>query len=415
MNAKNYISFLKNVLFFTISAFGGPQGHLGMLQKTFVENGKYLTKEELLDYYSFCQLLPGASSTQLMGCIGYKKGGLLLSIITLIIWVLPASIIMCFLGLLLTDSSNSVQISKVLYFIKPMTLGFLVFSIWHTQKMALKNFITYIIFFSSLILFVLFLKTPWIIPLMIVIAGFVTNLSTKRIHVTPIKPQKKSVRYFPLIVFIFVFLLAGFLSEKARKEDWNNRKVFNLYENFYRFGSIIFGGGDVLFPLMLEQYVARPTDKNTIKNNPNVIKVNKEDLLVGFGIVRAIPGPVFSVGSFTATLALKGEKKQTQILGSIIASFFLFLPGILLMLFFFPLFQQYKKYVFVHRAMEGIHAVITALLLGSSYYLCSEYIYSTQNQLFIDVIVVILTFTLLNFTKTPSSLIVLVFLLFGIV
>jgi chromate transporter len=414
LNYSKHISFLKTVFFYTLTAFGGPQAHIGMLQRTFVEKGKFLTHEELLDYYSFCQLLPGASSTQLIGCIGYKRGGILLSILSLLIWILPASVIMCTIGLFLSDSANNtIQTSQLLEFIKPMTLGFLIFSIWQTQKSALKNPITYIIFFISLIVCILFFKIPWVFPLMIILAGFITNISKKRIPSPTFINKQRKVRFFPIVVFLLIFMIAGYLSEKARQEEWKNRKAYNLFENFYRFGSIVFGGGDVLFPMMLDQYVARPTDEKTILKNPNLIKINKEDLLVGFGIVRAIPGPVFSVGSYTGTMALKGENKAYQIIGSIIGSFSLFLPGILLMLFFFPLFQQYREYVFVHRAMEGIHAVIVALMLGAAFYLISDYTFINNIQLTKEIIVVLVTFSLLNFTKTPSFLIVILFLIFG--
>ena len=74
------------------------------------------------------------------------------------------------------------------------------------------------------------------------------------------------------LTFLFVFLLAGLLSESARKNDWNHRKLYNVFENFYRFGSFVFGGGDVLLPMMLDQYVERPDNTKIIKprvSNPS--------------------------------------------------------------------------------------------------------------------------------------------------
>lgn len=71
-----HIQFLKAVFFHAITAFGGPQGHLGMMMKTFVQERKDLTAEELLDFNAFCQLLPGASSTQTLTLIGFKRGRL---------------------------------------------------------------------------------------------------------------------------------------------------------------------------------------------------------------------------------------------------------------------------------------------------------------------------------------------------
>src|SRR5436190_12982113 len=85
----------------SITAFGGPQGHLGMMMKTFVHRRKDLTEKELLDFDSFCQLLPGASSTQTLTLIGYKRGGIPLAIMTLVIWILPACLLMGSLSFLI--------------------------------------------------------------------------------------------------------------------------------------------------------------------------------------------------------------------------------------------------------------------------------------------------------------------------
>ena len=71
-----HIPFLKNVFMYSISAFGGPQAHIAMMMKMFVQRTPYITKEELLEYNAFCNLLPGASSTQTITLIGYKRGGL---------------------------------------------------------------------------------------------------------------------------------------------------------------------------------------------------------------------------------------------------------------------------------------------------------------------------------------------------
>src|SRR6267154_2071881 len=89
-----HVPFLKAVFLHSISAFGGPQGHLGMMMKTFVHKRGDITEEELMDYNAFCQLLPGASSTQTLTLIGYKRGGIPLAVLTLIIWILPACIMM---------------------------------------------------------------------------------------------------------------------------------------------------------------------------------------------------------------------------------------------------------------------------------------------------------------------------------
>src|SRR5882757_5682899 len=96
-----HIPFLKAVFLHSITAFGGPQGHFAMMLKTFVHRRKDITEEELIDFNSFCQLLPGASSTQTITLIGFKRGGVPLAVLTLIIWILPACCIMGGLSFLL--------------------------------------------------------------------------------------------------------------------------------------------------------------------------------------------------------------------------------------------------------------------------------------------------------------------------
>ena len=98
---NRHIPFLKAVLLHSVTAFGGPQGHLGMMMKTFVQQRPYVTEQELMEYNAFCQLLPGASSTQTLTLIGYKRGGVPLAIITLLVWILPACILMGALSFLL--------------------------------------------------------------------------------------------------------------------------------------------------------------------------------------------------------------------------------------------------------------------------------------------------------------------------
>ena len=99
-----HIPFLKAVFLHSITAFGGPQGHIGMMLKTFVHKRRDVTEEELVEYNSFCQLLPGASSTQTLTLIGYKRGGVSLAVLTLLIWLLPACILMGAFSFLLTNN-----------------------------------------------------------------------------------------------------------------------------------------------------------------------------------------------------------------------------------------------------------------------------------------------------------------------
>ena len=136
---SRHSSFLKAIFHHSITAFGGAQGHLGMVIKTFVEKRKDLSQEELMEYVSFSQMLPGASSTQVITLIGYKKGGLSLAILTLLIWIFPACFIMGFLSFLISSLDPSILITGLFKFIQPMAIGFLAFAALKAFRISIYN------------------------------------------------------------------------------------------------------------------------------------------------------------------------------------------------------------------------------------------------------------------------------------
>jgi len=410
---KKNKDFLKEVFLYTITSFGGPQGHLGMMLKTFVNKRKDLTEEELIEYNTFCQLLPGASSTQLISIIGYKKGGVFLSIVTFLIWILPACILMTLFSFYITSHINKQPTINIFKYIQPMIIGFLLFTSLRAYKKSITNKITFIIMVFGFALLIFFFKIPWVLPTLIVAAGLSTNFSNKRFP-KPTSEKPPIIRWTNIWLFVLLFTLAGFLSESARKENWENRKIFNVFENFYRFGSLVFGGGDVLLPMMLDQYVARPDNIKIIKKNPGIIKIDKSQLLTGYGIVKAIPGPVFSYASYMGGLALQEDGRKKQLLGCIVAGTAIFLPSILLVMFFFPIWQNIKKYVVFFRALEGINAVIVGVMLATTLFLINQLNITTfSTTAFFEIGIILSTFLLLNFTKIAAPIIVLISLLFG--
>lgn len=398
-----HIPFLKAVFLHSISAFGGPQGHVGMMMKTFVERRRDVTKQELMEYISFCQLLPGASSTQTLTLIGYKRGGVPLAVLTLLIWIAPAAILMsAFSFLMHYFVENGVNL-HVFKFIQPMAVGFLAFAALRAYKVSVNNLITYIIMVVALLTTFILFKTPWVFPILIVTGGIVTNFSNKRIpEKEVVKP--KQIKWTNIWLFGLLFIIVGFLSEKARKNEWKERKAFNLFENFYRFGSLVFGGGDVLMPMMYEQYVTREKTKY----------MTKEEFLTGSGMVRAIPGPVFSVASYTGGMVMRSDGKKRQLLGCVIGTVAIFLPSALLVLFFYPVWHNLKKYVVVYRALEGINAAVVGIMWSASMYLLKDIsITDLKTVSFLNIGVIAGTFLLLSFTRIRSPYVVMSCLLLG--
>ena len=406
MLLHRHLSFLKSIFLHSLTAFGGAQGHLGMVIKTFVDKRKDISKEELMEYVSFSQILPGASSTQVLTLIGFKRGGIPLAILTLLVWVLPACIIMGLFSFLVSGLHPNDLNKGVFKFFQPMAIGFLAFAGLKAFKISINSIITFVIFILSFLLLFLFFKTPWVFPLLIILGGIATNFSNKRIpDIEKLRP--KQIRWSSLWLFIFIFIVAGFFSELSRKQEWENRKAFNLFENFYRFGSIVFGGSDVLIPLVVDQYVARPTADKFQDSKQGFIKLDKSELLTGAGFVRAIPGPVFSIASFTGGIALKEKGKFYQALGCLIGSIAIFLPSALLVLFFFPVWQFFKKYVIIFRALEGINAVVVGVMFAGIFYLLKDLSFINLNvQSFFSLFVIFFTVLILKFSKIPPPFIV---------
>ena len=405
-----HLPFLRAVFFHSVSAFGGPQAHMGMMMKTFVERTPYVTEKELMEYNAFCQLLPGASSTQTLTLIGYKRGGVPLAVLTLIIWILPASVLMGALSFLLQYIDKRQLGTDIFKFIPPMAAGFLGYAVIHIFPHAIKNTITRIIMICSVAAtYFLFGKT-WVIPALIVAGGIATNFSQKRIPQVEQKPRK--IRWWNFWLFGIIFITAGILSEAARKNDWPNRKPINLFENTYRMGSLVFGGGQVLMPLMYEQWSVRP---EAIKEkNPNAVQIDQEKLYTGMGIVQAVPGPVFSIASFTGGMALKDMGTEMQVLGCLIGMIAIFLPSALLVLFFYPIWHNLRKYAVVYRSLEGINAVVVGVMLASSFYIMRDISFVGPNSVSqVNILVILGTILLLQFTRIIPPLIVLSCLALG--
>jgi chromate transporter len=381
-----------------------------MMMKTFVRQRQYITEAELMEYTAFCQLLPGASSTQTITLIGYKRGGVPLAVLSLIIWILPACILMGALSFLLHYIDKRALHTDIFKFIAPMAVGYLVYASVSTFSVAIKNTVTWLIMIICTVATYLLFKQPWIFPVLIVLGGITTNLSRKRIPQTEQKPRK--IRWWNFWLFGIIFILAGVISEKARKDNWPNRKPINLFENTYRMGSLIFGGGHVLMPMMYEQFSVRPLAMK--KKDPNVVQIDKGDMYTGMGIVRAFPGPVFSIASFAGGMALKDMGTEMQILGCLIGMVAIFLPSALLVLFFFPIWSYLKKYAAVYRSLEGINAVVVGIMIASTFYIMKDIsLIEAKTISFLNLGVILGTFLLLRYTRIVSPVIVIVCLLLG--
>lgn len=397
-----HIPFLKTVALYSFTAFGGPQGHIGMMMKSFVQRRHDVTEEELIELNAFAQMLPGPSSTQTVVLIALKRGGIPLALATLGLWILPAFLIMsAFSFFLLYFDAKEIQ-SQLFRFVQPMSVGFVVFAAVKMMKTSVAHLATWGIMLGAVLATLLY-RSPWVFPVVLVVAGFISNFSSKRIPEHTAKPKK--IRWTSLWLFAVLFIIAGVLSELARRGNWEYKHAFNLFENFYRFGAIVFGGGQALLPMMLYQFVTLPVSRGA------AAWMSPESLLTGYGMVQAVPGPVFSVCSFAGGLALSSYGGSWQLAGCFIATIAVFLPSTLLLFFLFPVYHNLKQHVIIFRALEGINAAVVGIIWASGIVLLQTI--SKPSFDWTNLVVIAITFSLLKFTRVPAPLIVVGWLLLG--
>ena len=403
-----HVPFLKTVFLYSFTAFGGPQGHMGMMVKTFVQKRKDLTEDELLEYNAFCQMLPGPSSTQTVMLIAMKRGGVPLAIITLLLWVFPAAFIMGLFSFIIfyfnmgVHQGNKMIPLNLFSYIQPMSVGFVFFAAAKMMQTSIKYVATAAIMVGSLIV-TLFIRSPWVFPALLLLSGTISNFSNNRIPTPQQKPKK--INWMHLWLFALLFIVAGVLSEAANTMGWPHARIYHLFENFYRFGAIVFGGGQALLPMMFIQFV----------NSPHSAYMDAGQLLTGYGMVQAVPGPVFSVCSFAGGVAMSQYGGMWQIIGCLVATVAVFLPSTLLLFFLFPIYENLKHHVIIFRALEGINAAVVGIIWASGMVLFQSIAFDHQSFSFewSNLVVVIITFCLLYFTTIRAPLVVLGWLLLG--
>ncbi|NBO59169.1 MAG: chromate transporter, partial [Chitinophagia bacterium] len=152
-------------------------------------------------------------------------------------------------------------------------------------------------------------------------------------------------------------------------------------------------------------------------NNQNVIKINREDFLTGAGMVRAIPGPAFSISSYIGGMSLQNKGWNWQLAGCLIASVGIFLPSFLLCIFFYPMWENLHRFKSMERMMLGINAAVVGIMFASIVYLINDTVIPQLNQPLLDSIlffaVIIATFVLLTFTKIQAPFVAMGCLLLG--
>lgn len=381
-----YFIFLRDVLWIAISSFGGPQIHLTMFIRTFVKKRAYLTEAELMELQALCQVLPGPTSTQTLTAIGFKLGGPFLAYVTLIIWILPASILMT-LAAIGVNYVKKDMLLELTQFIKPMGIAFIFYAAYAIGRKIIKTKTSWVLMLFAAMLGYLF-PSPYVTPALILIGGVITSLKYNQQEKMDKNPIK--IRWGNFILWAGIFVTAIAVGNSTR-----NMPVL-LFENFYRNGSLAFGGGHILKPLLYNEFVE-------FKHY-----LSADEFLSGIALAEIIPGPTFSIASFVGSLSLREWGISGQILGTVVSTIGIFLPGILMIFFVVKFWTQLKQYRGVRASLEGINAASTGLTIAAGVSLFEPMAMSV-----LPIVTVLATFLVLLSNKLPSYAIILIGLALG--
>src|SRR5690606_35205777 len=235
-----------------------------------------------------------------------------------------------------------------------------------------------------------FFNSPYVFPVILIFGGAVTAIKFKT---QPIETKEKlKIQWANFMLWALVFVGAAALGGITRELP------IRLFENFYRNGSLIFGGGQVLIPLFYTEFVEF---KNYLSN---------EEFLSGYAIAQALPGPTFSFSSYIGSLAMRNDGVWGEILGGFIAAAGIFLPGTFLIFFVIRFWGALKKYRVVKASLEGINAASAGMVVAAGLIL-----FGPIDTNFINMSIVVATFGLLAFTKVLAPFIIILGLAAGFI
>lgn len=382
-------TFLKDAFICSLGAYGGPEAHYGVFIDQLVVKKQYLSEEEMVELIALTGILPGPSSTQTLVAIGYKVGGPLLAFLTLIVWALPAILVMTLLSFL-WQFFNSVNLfSDIMRFISPMAVGFIALAAYRLGTKVITSSMTAILFlFGALTTYLI--QSPWIYPTVLIFGGLVSVWLSKEKYLfykITVKPPWVYLGWFAF--FAMTSLIITFIAEVP---------LLAMFERFYRYGYLVIGGGQVVVPLMYGELV----EINQL--------MTSQQFLTGFGLVQGLPGPMFSFSAYAGGIAASTYGPLIQVASALLSGVAIFLPGVLLIFFVYPIWEEVRRIQGIKVALKGITAVAAGLIGASAIILLQRNGVTLPN-----VSIVLLTTALLYSKKVPAPLIVVFMIALGLI
>ena len=366
-----------------LTSFGGPAAHLGYFRDEFVKRRRWLDEHTFSDLVALCQFLPGPGSSQVGIAIGRFRGGIAGAFAAWLGFTLPSVLLMVAFAYGFTHlaEANGLHLLRGL---KLAAVAVVAQAVWSMGRTLCPDRARITIAAASAIAVIVLGATYGQIASIVLagVAGALLLKSSTEVPRAPLgMPGTKTGAL--LCLAVFGLLLFGLPAAAALLHAY----PLDLFAAFYRVGSLVFGGGHVVLPLLEAVVVPRGW-------------LSTNSFMAGYGAAQAIPGPLFT---FAAFLGAASTGYPAGIIGALIATVAIFLPSFLLVGAALPLWGELRAFASMRRAMAGINAAVVGILLAALY----DPVWTSAVHSGRDFALVIVALALLGWWRLPSWAVVL--------
>jgi len=329
-----------------LTSFGGPVAHLGYFRHEYVQRRRWLDDAAYADLVALCQFLPGPASSQVGIAIGMLRAGLLGGIISWIGFTLPSAIALVLFALLVRDAD--IADAGWLHGLKVVAVAVVAYALWGMARSLAPDRERATVAIAAAIVVIAWQTALAQVGVIVAggLIGYTLLKATAYEGVSrSIAPTGKHLGIAAALLF-FGLLVALPLAREA-----GGGQALAVFDSFYRVGSLVFGGGHVVLPL-LQAEVVEPG------------WVTADDFVAGYGAAQAVPGPLFT---FTAYLGFVMGPEPNGIQGAALALVAVYVPSFLLLIAVLPFWQQLRSLEAFQRALRGINAAVVGILLAALY------------------------------------------------
>ncbi len=366
-----------------LTSFGGPIAHLGYFRDEFVVRRRWLSESEYAELIALCQFLPGPASSQVGMAIGIKRAGLRGALAAWCGFTLPSALLMILFALGLMRWGQALP-ADALHGMKLVAVAVVAQAVWGMARMFCREPVHLALALVSALLMIVWPQALMQVGVILLGAGvgLLLRRSSTVIGETGLAIALPK-RYGGWALSIFFALLLALPLVAAWSGDENAR----ILDAFYRAGSLVFGGGHVVLPLLQAEVVA-----------PGWMSAS--DFLAGYGAAQAVPGPLFTFSAFLGAAMAVGPGGW---LGGTGCLFAIFLPSFLLVVGVLPFWAQVRRHALIQSALAGVNGAVVGLLLAALY----NPLWTSSVRDWRDIALVLAAIAALMWAKLPPWLVVL--------